>query len=658
MIDLKILIIAFSLIFIITPPLQADSKQQLQDISRSIRIRDYSKAVKQLQPLIRSGDSEAQFLLAGLYRSGKGVKKDLDKAIQLYEKSSNNGHADAQYTLASLLEKKGDMTQALFWYQQASEQGHRKARKKLKSAQKTSGSFCNKDINADAIFSSIVHNDIKFIQSCVENGYNFNIQDKSSRSPLIAALLAEHKEIADLLLPVTQNLKHGDQNKNQAIHVAASNGFADIVKKLLDKKVDINAQDNLGNTPLLIAVRHDDAKLARLLLQNKASYSLQNKRKVSAIELAQTRADSGVLKAFSSQGIKVGKNEDQYNDVSIKDFEKSIKQSSSLYKGWPILSIASLLGENDIARQLLKQGAKVNAVDSSGYAALHRASAKDQVKTVDLLLASGALINSQNNKDETPLFLAAEAGSYKTVKRLLEKGADPTILSANKTSALAVAIANQRKDVALLLAEKELDNDSIHLALFLAIQKDMEEVAVKLVKRDALINDVDGNKRSVLWFSADKGLEKITAALLLNKSVDIDQKDVKGYSPLARSILRGHSVVSKLLIGVGADVNTRTAEKNTLLMQSVLSGKKEMTKLLIDKKINIDAKNNSGETALMLAAGAGNNDLVEILIEAGADIQTRNQDDLSAYEIALNAGKKDTAELIRNKSGRLFKLFN
>lgn len=658
MIDFKILAIACSLLFFIAPDLQADNKQQLQQISKSIRIREYSKAVSQLQPLVKSGDSEAQFLLAELYRSGKGVNQDLEQAMSLYEKASNSGHADAQYTFASLLEKKGDLTQAQFWYHQASIQGHKKADKKLKTLQKASTSFGKEDISSDTVFSSIIHNDIALIQSCVENDYNFNIQDSSARSPLIAALLAEHREIVDLLLPVTADLKHADQNKNQAIHVAASIGYADIVKKLLDNRVDINAQDNLGNTPLVIAVRHDDAKMTSLLLQHKADYNLQNKRKVSALDLAQTRADPGVLKVFASQGIKIEKKQDQYNDVSIKDFEKSIKQSSSLYKGWPILSIACLLGENDIAQQLIKQGADVNAVDSSGYTALHRASSKDQVKTVSFLLAAGATVNIENSKQETPLFLAAESGAYKTVQLLLSKGADPAILSSNKSSALAVAISNQRNEVSLLLVEKQLDKDSIHAALLLAIQKDMEEVSVKLVKRDTLINEPDKNKRSALWISADKGLEKTTAALLLNKALDLNQKDVLGYSPLARSILKGHSVISKLLIGVGADINTQTTENNTLLMQSVLSGKPEMTKLLIDKKINIDAKNNSGDTALMLAAGAGNNELVEMLIAAGANIQTRNKDDLSAYEIALNAGKKDTAELIRDKSGRIFKLFN
>ena len=658
MIKFNILAIALIALFILAPVAQADSKQQLQQINKSIRTRHYSKAVEQLTPLVRSGDSEAQFILAGLYRSGKGVPKDLDKAIELYETAANGGHVDAQYTFASLLEKKGDETQALFWYDEAARQGHKKAKQKLSKIRNAIGSNANSDFTSEQVFSLIVHDDVAQIKALVGSGYNFNIFDASSRTPLIAALLAEHKEISDLLLPVTRNLSHADRDKNQAIHIAAGNGYIDIVKKLIDRKVDINARDNLGNTPLVIAVRHDDPKMTALLLSNDADYQINNKREVNAVDLAQTRAEPSVLKAFRDKGIKISKEQKLSTNVSIKDFEKSIRQSSSLYKGWPILSIACLLGEEDIARQLIRQGAKVNAADSSGYTALHRASAKDQVKTVDLLLGAGADINAKNEKGETALYLAAEAGSDKTVRLLLNKGADTTTLSSNKSSALSVAIANQREAAASLLADQKLDDASIHQAAYLAIQKGMEGVSVKLIKRDKLINELDKNKRSVLWFSADKGLEKATAAILLNKSVDIDQKDAKGYTPLARAILKGHSTISNLLIGVGADLKTRTSEKNTLLMQSVLSGKKEMTKLLINKKIEINLKNNSGETALMLAAAAGDNDQVEMLIEAGADIQTRNQDDLSAYEIALNAGKKDTAELIRNKSGRLFKLFN
>lgn len=656
MFDLKILLLALALLSIAPSGLQADAKSELKQIDKSIRIRDYSLAVQQLKPLLNSGNPDAQFMMAGLYRSGRGVEKDLDQAMRLYEEAAKNGHADAQYTLASLLEKRGEASQAEFWYLQAAEQGQKQAQTKLKAS--IGSKYSTKDLNEEKVFSAIIHNDISQIRSLIESEYEFDIQDNSKRSPLIAALLAENKEIAELLLPVTHNLRHADQDQNQAIHVAAAKGYANMVKQLIDRGVDINSKDNLGNSPLVIAIRHDDAALTRLLLKHKADYNLKNNRKVSAIQLAQTRADPGVLKAFRDQGIKVDKKQTEYADVSIKDFEKSIQQSSSVYKGWPILSIASLLGEDEIVKQLLRQGADVNKHDQSGYTALHRASSKGQANTVGLLLASGAMLDALNENKETPLYLAAESGNLKTVKKLIQSGADTALLASNKTSALAVAITNNHPDIALELAGQNLDSLSIHSALYLAIQKDMESVSLKLIARDKLINELDNNKRSLLWYSADGGRQKVTAAILLNKSVDINQKDVKGFCPLSRSVLKGHSNISKMLIGMGADIQVLTSEKNTMLMHAVISGDRDMVKFLIDKKIDIDAKNNSGETALMLAAGAGDQPIVELLIESGADIQTRNQDDLSAYEIAVNAGKKDTAEYIRNKSGRLFKLFN
>ena len=43
--------------------------------------------------------------MAGLYRSGKGVNSDLDKATGLYKKAAISGLPEAQYTLASIIEK-------------------------------------------------------------------------------------------------------------------------------------------------------------------------------------------------------------------------------------------------------------------------------------------------------------------------------------------------------------------------------------------------------------------------------------------------------------------------------------------------------------------------------------------------------------------------
>lgn len=658
--NIKYLAVIFAVVTCLPVHLCAntDSDEQLRAIDKSIRFREYNEAIKLLNPLVKSGNAEAQFRMAAIYRSGTGVKKNLEQAMALYEKAATSGHAEAQYTIASLLYKRGKIRQAEYWYQLASTQGHLKAAEKLVSIRDEAEAGETTDIKPDQVFSSIRHNDVGRIKQLLKSNYHFAIYDDKSRTPLMAALLAAHQEIAELLLPVTAQLDHIDKNNNRAIHFAATNGYTDIVEQLLKKGVNINAQDGLGNTALIIAIRHDDAKLVRLLLSYKASYTIKNKKRKTALDLARARQHRAILNVFNQQGITVPQKQTSLAKVDINSFRQSIKQSSSIYRGWPMLSIASLLGEKEIAAQLLSQGADINARDKNGYTALHRASSKGQYDTVRLLLSSGALVNAVSNRNETPLVLAAQTGGLKTVNLLIKNGADTSILTSAEDSALALSISNRHPAIALALADKKLDKESIHLALLLSIQFGMQDVSLKLIPRDRLINKLDKNKRSVLWHSTDLGMEKTAAALLLNKSVKLDQKDINGYSPLSRAVLKGYRKIAVIMIGKGASLKTLTAENNTLLMLSVISGNKELLKMLSEKDIDINAKNNVGDTALMLAAAAGNNDMVELLITAGANIQTRNQDELNAYQVALNSGHKETAELIRKHSGRLFKLFN
>ena len=87
----------------ISAPAWGNLDQSLDEIEKLIRLRDYSEAVNRLKPLAEKGEPEAQYRLAGLYRSGKGVSKDLDKATDLYHVSAQTGHADAQYAFAQII---------------------------------------------------------------------------------------------------------------------------------------------------------------------------------------------------------------------------------------------------------------------------------------------------------------------------------------------------------------------------------------------------------------------------------------------------------------------------------------------------------------------------------------------------------------------------
>lgn len=91
------------------------------------RLQEFTKAARLLKPLANKGNADAQFQLAGLFRSGRGVPKDHESAVYWLKKAAHKGHADAQYQLGVMYEKgwgvDSNTSQAIEWYQTAAKQG-------------------------------------------------------------------------------------------------------------------------------------------------------------------------------------------------------------------------------------------------------------------------------------------------------------------------------------------------------------------------------------------------------------------------------------------------------------------------------------------------------------------------------------------------------
>lgn len=66
------------------------------------RSGDYATALKELKPLVDTGDVGATNTLAVMYAHGRGVPKDTTKAISLYRVAAEAGNVDAQFNLATM----------------------------------------------------------------------------------------------------------------------------------------------------------------------------------------------------------------------------------------------------------------------------------------------------------------------------------------------------------------------------------------------------------------------------------------------------------------------------------------------------------------------------------------------------------------------------
>jgi len=657
---MKPILLLLTCLFLSTPA-WSNLDKSLDEIEKLIRLRDYPQAVSHLNPLVAKGSPEAQYRLAGLYRLGKGVIRNLDKATDLYHKSAQAGHAEAQYAIALIIEKSNKSSASLFearrWYKKSAEQGNKRASLRLEQLQDLPD-IADRKISRDDVFNAIQHNDEALINSLISSQADLNLIDRHGNSTVMAALLAGWPRLAGTLIPGSTQLERANSLGNRPIHVASARGYQGIVIELLINNVDIDQTNAHGDTALMLAAKNKYTEIAELLLDLGANHSLVNKKQKSAADLAYASDNSASKALFASYGIKPRVTSVAKVDHDLATFNLLVKKHGARYAGWPSLNIAIELGETSIVNQMLEQKPDLGSTGPEDNSALHVAARKGDSAILKKLVQAGAQVNEVNNRDETALYLAAGSSCLKCVNLLLAHKADPSIETRFKQTPLELAIQKKQTKVASALLKSKNSYAGIHRGLQLAVQQRRESLSKVLIARDSRLDSLDSNERSILWHSADKGLGKTTTLLIDSGKIDINQRDVNGYSALTQAVTNGHFNIVRMLIATGADVGTLTTEENSLLMLAVLSKNQGVVEFLLTREIDVNARNGVGDTALMLAASTAQNRMIEMLINAGADLHLRNNEELNAFQIATNSWHQDTAKILHDKSNLVFKLFN
>ncbi|MEQ8194324.1 MAG: tetratricopeptide repeat protein [Rhodospirillales bacterium] len=89
---------------------------------------DYVQLARTLAPKAQAGDAQAQFDLAHLYETGKGVARDGKAAAAWYQRAAQQGMVRAQFALGQLYDKgeavTADPLRAIRWYELSIRQGN------------------------------------------------------------------------------------------------------------------------------------------------------------------------------------------------------------------------------------------------------------------------------------------------------------------------------------------------------------------------------------------------------------------------------------------------------------------------------------------------------------------------------------------------------
>jgi uncharacterized protein len=120
---------------------------------------------------------------------------------------------------------------------------------------------------------------------------------------------------------------------------------------------------------------------------------------------------------------------------------------------------AAIAGDAALCRQLLAEGARLDAVDANGWAPLHFAAQPRGLEVVDALIVAGATVDIIDSHGNSPLWRAvfSSQGDGRVIERLRAGGADPYLANSSGVSPLGLARKIGNYDVAQFFGDLPVD---------------------------------------------------------------------------------------------------------------------------------------------------------------------------------------------------------
>ncbi len=272
-----------------------------------------------------------------------------------------------------------------------------------------------------ALVEAIRHADIAEMKRLlVDQPAQLEARDGRGWTPLMHAAFYADEDAVQLLLEQGAHVLATNQAGATALHYAATD--LEKVRLLVKAGADANASSNLGNTPLMLAVRSSrSSPVVRLLLGNRADVHARNIYGATALMIAASSDDVETVKLLLDRDAKPSLV--PYATVLNPDGQRL---DPIFGGGYTALSWASIRGNLEIAQLLMESGADVNGRSMFGLP-LTSAALRNQTKMARLLLQHGAHVDAIAPVGGwTPLMWAAanEYGDADLVKLLIEHGAD------------------------------------------------------------------------------------------------------------------------------------------------------------------------------------------------------------------------------------------
>ena len=330
------------------------------------------------------------------------------------------------------------------------------------------------------------------------------------------------------------------------------------------------------------------------------------------------------------------------------------------------------MGHTALVSTLLREAVDVNVPEADGTTALHWATHREDLETIDRLIRAGAKVDARNRYGATPLALACENGNAAVVERLLKGGADPNSAGADgETALMTAARTGDAGAVRVLLAHgadvRAIETWRGQTALMWAASENNAEVARVLIDAGADLNARSRGGFTPLLFAV-RGGHVETVDVLAKAGADLETTLPDGMGPVVLAVVNAHYQLAARLLEYGADPKaanqgwtalhqlvwtrrpnrgyanpgpaaTGTLDGLDLVAKLVAHGadpNARQTKEPRDGYRNL--LNRIGATPFLLAAKSADVELMRALLRAGADPSIPTQDHTTSLMAAAGVG--------------------
>ena len=379
---------------------------------------------------------------------------------------------------------------------------------------------------------------------------------------------------------------------HSALHAAVASGHDKVVTRLLSEKHNaLNCQDYSGRTPLHEAVRKNDSTIVNILLDKQP------------------------------QMVKYKCKHWQEVDETLLSLEELAEYNADVcHCGYTPLHLAARYGHLEVARLLIRKGARLDDRDCTGATPVHVASCHNHANLI------GGNLNVTTLNGSTPLHSAAACGAVEIIDYLLYKKASLTATDNYGLTALHYSIHNIRfRSLVDLIAPRKGHLSGFFVDDNLYISVDglrWLDTLVKLLHRGSNVDAVDVDGQTALHIAAHYGLAD-AVNVLLQMNASMEMKDKNGKTPMevafenapvepeqfpsfratkiedVREHLHGHAMVIFLLLFHGASSGKCTSLRGSMLHTAVVKKQFHIAQLLLLKGANLTCEDSLGRTPLI-----------------------------------------------------------